>query len=37
MGINSTGVAYNFGQLGSAYTDLASQIIVPPLTFKKTN
>jgi len=30
MGINSTGVAYNFGQLGSAYTDLASQIIVPP-------
>ena len=30
MGINSTGVAYNFGQLGSAYTDLAAQIIVPP-------
>tara|TARA_Y100001937_G_scaffold92069_1_gene124641 strand:+ start:274 stop:966 length:693 start_codon:yes stop_codon:yes gene_type:complete len=30
MGINSTGVAYNFGQLGSAYTDLESNIIVPP-------
>jgi hypothetical protein len=30
MGINSQGVAYNFGQLGSAYTDLAAQIIVPP-------
>ena len=30
MGQNSTGVAYNFGQLGSAQTDLASQIIVPP-------
>ena len=30
MGQNSQGVAYNFGQLGSAYTDLAAQIIVPP-------
>lgn len=30
MGQNSQGVGYNFGQLGSAYTDLASQIIVPP-------
>ena len=29
MGINSTEVAYNFGQLGSAYTDIA-QTIVPP-------
>ena len=29
MGINSTEVAYNFGQLGSAYTDLA-QTIIPP-------
>jgi hypothetical protein len=30
MGINSTGVAYNFGQLGSAYSDIA-QTIVPPV------
>jgi len=30
MGINSQGVAYNFGQLGSAYTDLAAHVIVPP-------
>jgi len=30
MGINTQGVAYNFGQLGSAYTDDASRIIVPP-------
>jgi len=29
MGQNSTEVAYNFGQLGSAYTDVAN-IIVPP-------
>ena len=29
MGINSQGVAYNFGQLGSAYSDIA-QVIVPP-------
>lgn len=29
MGQNSTEVAYNFGQMGSAYTDLA-QTIVPP-------
>jgi len=29
MGINSTEVAYGFGQLGSAYTDIA-QVIVPP-------
>jgi len=29
MGINSTGTAYNFGQLGSAYTDL-EKIVVPP-------
>ena len=29
MGINSTEVAYGFGQLGSVYTDLA-QTIVPP-------
>lgn len=30
MGINSTGTAYNFGQLGSAYSDIA-QTIVPPV------
>ena len=30
MGINSQGVAYNFGQLGSAYSDIA-QTIVPPV------
>ena len=30
MGINTQGVSYNFGQLGSAYTDLATQIIIPP-------
>jgi len=29
MGQNSTGTAYNFGQLGSAYTDL-EKLIVPP-------
>ena len=29
MGINSTEVSYGFGQLGSAYTDIA-QTIVPP-------
>tara|TARA_A100001515_G_scaffold13511_1_gene10208 strand:+ start:143 stop:715 length:573 start_codon:yes stop_codon:yes gene_type:complete len=29
MGINSTGVAYDFGQLGSAHTDLAEQIRPP--------
>ena len=29
MGINSTEVSYNFGQLGSAYSDIA-QVIVPP-------
>jgi hypothetical protein len=29
MGINSTEVAYGFGQLGSAYSDIA-QVIVPP-------
>ena len=29
MGINSTEVAYGFGQLGSAYSDIA-QTIVPP-------
>ena len=29
MGINSTEVAYGFGQLGSAHTDLASQVRPP--------
>tara|TARA_R100000664_G_scaffold23560_1_gene33155 strand:+ start:234 stop:893 length:660 start_codon:yes stop_codon:yes gene_type:complete len=29
MGINSTEVSYQFGQLGSAYSDIA-QVIVPP-------
>ena len=29
MGMNSTATAYNFGQLGSAYSDIA-QVIVPP-------
>ena len=29
MGINSQEVSYGFGQLGSAYTDLA-QTIIPP-------
>ena len=29
MGINSTGVAYDFGQLGSAYSDKAVPIIPP--------
>ena len=29
MGINSTEVAYGFGQLGSAYTDLAKPIVPP--------
>tara|TARA_R100001594_G_scaffold99726_1_gene134246 strand:+ start:285 stop:980 length:696 start_codon:yes stop_codon:yes gene_type:complete len=30
MGINSQGVSYNFGQMGSAYTDLAAFKIIPP-------
>ena len=30
MGINSTEVAYNFGQLGSVYTDASSDAIKPP-------
>ena len=30
MGINTQGGAYNFGQLGSAYTDLAAHKIIPP-------
>ena len=30
MGINSTEVAYNFGQLGSAYTTASSVAIKPP-------
>jgi hypothetical protein len=29
MGVNSTEVAYGFGQMGSAYTDLAKPIIPP--------
>ena len=29
MGINSTEVAYQFGQMGSAYTDLAKPIVPP--------
>ena len=29
MGINSTEVSYGFGQLGSAYTDLAKPIVPP--------
>ena len=29
MGINSTEVAYGFGQMGSAYTDKAVEIIPP--------
>ena len=29
MGINSTEVAYGFGQMGSAYTDLAKPIVPP--------
>ena len=29
MGVNSTEVAYNFGQMGSVYTDL-DQVIIPP-------
>ncbi len=29
MGINSTGVAYNFGQLGSAYQNLAKPVYPP--------
>jgi len=29
MGINSTGVAYNFGQMGSAYCDV-DNVIIPP-------
>tara|TARA_B110000858_G_scaffold177861_1_gene213222 strand:- start:1077 stop:1430 length:354 start_codon:yes stop_codon:yes gene_type:complete len=30
MGINSTEVAYGFGQLGSAYCDAASAVTPPP-------
>tara|TARA_R100001463_G_scaffold49222_4_gene98924 strand:- start:508 stop:876 length:369 start_codon:yes stop_codon:yes gene_type:complete len=30
MGINSTEVSYNFGQLGSVYTTAASAAITPP-------
>ena len=30
MGINSTEVAYNFGQMGSAYTDAGDPAITPP-------
>ena len=30
MGINSTGTAYNFGQLGSVYTTHSSDAIKPP-------
>ena len=30
MGINSTEVSYQFGQLGSAYTTASSDAIVPP-------
>ena len=30
MGINSTEVAYNFGQLGSVFTDTANTPITPP-------
>ena len=30
MGINSIEVAYNFGQLGSVYTDAGSDAIKPP-------
>ena len=30
MGINSTEVAYGFGQLGSAHTQTAANIITPP-------
>ena len=30
MGINSTEVSYQFGQLGSAYTTASSPAIVPP-------
>ena len=29
MAVNSTEVSYQFGQMGSAYTDLA-QAIIPP-------
>ena len=29
MGLNSTEVAYGFGQMGSVYTDL-DQVIIPP-------
>ena len=29
MGQNSTEVAYGFGQMGSAYTDLATPIVPP--------
>tara|TARA_R110000737_G_scaffold257804_1_gene266422 strand:- start:289 stop:645 length:357 start_codon:yes stop_codon:yes gene_type:complete len=30
MGINSTEVAYGFGQLGSAYTTSSADAIIPP-------
>ena len=30
MGINSTEVSYNFGQLGSAFTDTANSALKPP-------
>ena len=30
MGQNTQGVGYDYGQLGSAYTDLAAHIIIPP-------
>ena len=30
MGVNSTEVAYNFGQLGSVFTDSTSTAITPP-------
>ena len=30
MGINSQGVAYNFGQFGSAFADAAANTITPP-------
>ena len=30
MGINSQGVAYNFGQMGSVFTDTADNAIKPP-------
>ena len=30
MGINTQGVAYNFGQMGSVFTDTANNAIKPP-------